>query len=40
MRNTLFLVEKLNNGIIKAALGMHQGFVFPSAHKGRAKFGI
>lgn len=40
MINTLFLVEKLNQNDIIAALGMHQGSVFPYAHKGRARFGI
>jgi len=40
MRHTLFSVEKQNQDYIIAALGMHQGFLFPYAHKGRAKFGI
>lgn len=41
MRTTLFTVEKLNSGyVINAALGMHQGSVFPYSHKGRAKFGF
>ena len=40
MRITVILVEKFNKGYNNAALGMHQGSVFPYAHKGRVKFGI
>ena len=40
MTHTLYLVKKFNVESINAALGMHQGSVFPYSHKGRARFGI
>lgn len=40
MRNTIYSIIKMNRGYVNAALGMHQGSVFPYSHKGRARFGI